>query len=60
MSDVDIAALKHVIHTLEENNRLRYAEIKKLEERIRAMRARLTKMQQNIERKNKERADDRA
>jgi Skp family chaperone for outer membrane proteins len=58
MSEAYIANLKAVIRALEENNKARYAEIAALHERIRAMRARLTKMQQSIERKNKERAND--
>jgi uncharacterized protein HemX len=46
-------SLREVIRNLEENNRARYAEIEQLRKQIKALKARLTRMQGNVERKNK-------
>lgn len=50
----DEATLRELIRHLEQNNMARHAEIARLRKQIAALRLRLTRMQQTIERKNKE------
>lgn len=47
------AALRETNRTLMANNKLRYHEIEKLKAQMRTMRARITKLQKNIEQRNK-------
>jgi uncharacterized small protein (DUF1192 family) len=54
----DVEVLRQTIRTLQDNNKLRWAEIQMLNKRIAALKARITELQRIAERKNKERNND--
>jgi peptidoglycan hydrolase CwlO-like protein len=53
MDTPDVEVLRQTIRTLQDSNKERYAEIAKLQAQMRTMRARITKLQRNIEQRNK-------